>query len=168
MTKEEHKNLTQYYNGQNKKPKRHSDILSTALSYIIYLGELISDCRYSGRAKQPFYIEIPSLCFMINVLKVLCILPRVHINYRLPKAITLQHPLLRLQAALPRILFRVRVQLHCQTQSCFFKKITLTLTLSGLIHLKILLDCFVLHSATQNNKLNINKHTLQYHKTLTR
>lgn len=68
--------------------------------------EFISDRRHWGRAEQPFYIPVPCLCFMINVLKVLCILPRVHINYRLAKAITLVDPLSQLQAPLHTFLFR--------------------------------------------------------------
>lgn len=62
----------------------------------------------------------PTVCFMINVLKVLCILPRVHINYRLAKAITLPDPLSRLQAPLHRLLFRLQKCLHIETQFSFF------------------------------------------------
>lgn len=85
--------------------------------------EFISDRRHWGWAQQPFYILVPRLCFMINVLKVLYILPRVHINYRLAEAITLLDPPSQLQAPLHRFSVWVPKHLHaCLALPLFEKK----------------------------------------------
>ncbi len=93
--------------------KRHSDIFSTVLhALFIWRVYIRSQILRLSRAAILHPSLFPTVCFMINVLKVLCILPRVHINYRLAKAITLLDPLSRLQAPLHRFLLRIPKCLH--------------------------------------------------------
>lgn len=101
--------------------KRHSDIFFffQRRSHALFIWRVYIRSQILRLSRAAILHPGPFLCFMINVLKVLCILPRVHINYRLAEAITLQDPLSRLQAPLHRFLFRVPKRLH---SSFFFQK----------------------------------------------